>query len=151
MTSHSVSCLLCTVSPTITPLVKWKMRSVVSCQFFLSMCSSNTYWQYSHCIWLKRRDLIPFFFHNWTVEVSRSEKWGGPGLDDMKGGGGRGQLDAGHQGIFSYGFRSPLQWVIMQCWSVVGAVLPSSHMRGCAFPCGHTDSREPRRKVFGCK
>lgn len=64
---------------TITPLMNHEDWSI-------SMCSSNTYWQYSHCIWQRRRDMVLFFFHSWTLEVSRSEQWGGPGSDDMKGG-----------------------------------------------------------------
>lgn len=85
--------------------------------------------------------LFSFTAELWRLVDVRSD--GGPGLDDMK----VGQLDSGHWGIFSYGFRSLLQWVIMQCWSVAGAGLPSSHMRGCAFSCGHTACRERRRKV----
>lgn len=56
----------------------------------------------------------------------------------------RWRLDAGHRGIFSYGFRSLLQWVIMQCWSVA---CPSGHIRDCAFSCEQTACREPRRKA----
>lgn len=65
-----------------------------------------------------------------TLEVSQSEQRG------------RGEGDVGHRGIFSYGFRSPLQWVIMQCWSVAGG----GHMRRLQHSL--TASREPSEEGF---
>lgn len=109
-----------------------------SVSFFLSMCSSDaTYWQYSHCIWLRREDFIPF--SSITAELWRlvdmSSEGGGPWIGrHEKKKKKRGQPDAVHRDIFSYGFRSLLQWVIMQCWSVAAAGRPSSHMRGLRHP-----------------
>lgn len=39
----------------------------------------------------------------------------------------------GHWGIFSYGFGSPLKWVIMQGWAS-GRSRPARHIRGWVFP-----------------
>ena len=119
--------------------MKWNMSSVVSYQLFLSMCSSNTYWQYSHCMWPRRGDLIPFFFsvHSWTVEVSRSEQWGGPGLDGMKGGswtpvtGVFSVMALGH--CYSESSCNAEAWPALACRAATleGCNIPSQTQSGC--------------------
>lgn len=70
MNCDHVSCQLFTVIS--------EYRELTYPSFFF-MCSSNTFEQYSHCIRLMSRDLIPsfcllFFSHSGTVKVSSSEE-----------------------------------------------------------------------------
>lgn len=72
-----------------------------------------------------------------------SEKWGGPGLDDMKGGGWTpvtrvfSVMALGH--CYSESSCNAEAWPLLAC--------PSGHIRDCAFSCEQTACREPRRKA----